>query len=100
DLGPVKGACEPRCERVLETALVLRDALRTLGMPCYAKTTGSRGIHVYVPIARGPTQKEVWEFAKALSHSLASLNPKLVTAEYVVSRRPQGRVLVDYTQNP
>ena len=36
----------------------------------YAKTTGSRGIHVYVPIVRGPTQKQVWTFAKELARAL------------------------------
>src|SRR4051812_21873955 len=39
---------------VLETALVVREALDHFGMPSFAKTTGSRGIHVYVPIVRGP----------------------------------------------
>ncbi|HEY3122360.1 MAG TPA: non-homologous end-joining DNA ligase [Vicinamibacteria bacterium] len=99
DLDPVKGAVETPFDKVRETALVVRDALQTLDMPCYAKTTGSRGIHVYVPIVRGPTQRDVWEFAKAFSHSLAALRPQLITAEYRVSRRPAGRVLVDYNQN-
>jgi bifunctional non-homologous end joining protein LigD len=65
----------------------------------YAKTTGSRGIHIYVPIRRGPTQKEVWTVAKALAKTLAAADPDLITAEYRVSRRPPGRVLVDYNQN-
>jgi bifunctional non-homologous end joining protein LigD len=99
DLDPVKGKQQPPFERVCEAALLLREALSRLEMPCYAKTTGSRGIHVYVPIVRGPTQKTVWEVAKALSHSLAALRPSLLTAEYRVARRPQGRVLVDYNQN-
>jgi bifunctional non-homologous end joining protein LigD len=68
-------------------------------MPAYAKTTGSRGIHVYVPIVRGPNQKDVWSFAKRFAMSLEALHPSLVTAEYRISRRPQGRVLVDYNQN-
>jgi bifunctional non-homologous end joining protein LigD len=68
-------------------------------MPCLAKTTGSRGIHVYVPIVRGPTQKEVWTFAKSFSQSLAILRPQLVTAEYRLEKRPARRVLVDYNQN-
>src|SRR5881398_689104 len=68
-------------------------------MPSYAKTTGSRGIHVYVPIVRGPTQKQVWTFAKDLAQSLARLHPKVITAEYRVAKRPKGRVLMDYNQN-
>ena len=54
---------------VLETALLVRDALSSLKITSYAKTTGSRGIHVYVPIARGPLQKQVWVFAKTFSQS-------------------------------
>jgi bifunctional non-homologous end joining protein LigD len=96
DLDPVGPVPFPR---VLETALVLREALTALDMPSYAKTTGSRGVHVYVPIVRGPTQKEVWEFAKALSLELAARNPKLITGEYRMAHRPAGRVLVDYNQN-
>lgn len=84
---------------VLETALHIRDALATLKITSYAKTTGSRGIHVYVPIARGPLQKQVWSFAKAFSQELAARNPKLITAEYRVAKRPPGHVLVDYNQN-
>jgi bifunctional non-homologous end joining protein LigD len=96
DLDPVKGA---GFEQVRETALVLREALDRLGMPSYPKSTGSRGIHVYVPIVRGPTQKEVWGVAKALAGTLAAAHPRLITAEYRVARRPAGRVLVDYNQN-
>lgn len=86
-------------EQVLETALVVREALTSLGMTAYPKTTGSKGVHVYVPIVRGPLQKQVWTFAKALARELASGHPALITAEYRVARRPPGRVLVDYNQN-
>lgn len=96
DLDPVPGA---DFKRVRETALVVRDVLQQLQMPCYAKTTGSKGIHIYVPIVRGPTQKEVWTFAKSLAQSLEAAHPKLITAEYRVAKRPHGRVLVDYNQN-
>ena len=85
--------------KVIETALLLRQGLESLKMPCYAKTTGSKGIHVYVPIERGPTQKQVWGFAKEFSHALAAQAPQLITAVYTVSKRPRGRVLVDYNQN-
>jgi len=86
-------------DQVRETGLVVRDALDTLKIPSVVKTTGSKGLHVYVPIVRGPLQKDVWTFAKALAQELAARNPKLITAEYKVARRPHGRVLVDYNQN-
>jgi len=86
-------------EQVLEAARVVHEALDTLKMPAYPKTTGSKGIHVYVPIVRGPIQKEVWTFAKALAQELASRHPSLMTSEYRVAKRPQGRVLIDYNQN-
>jgi bifunctional non-homologous end joining protein LigD len=84
---------------VLEAALLVHEALESLGMPTFVKTTGSKGVHVYVPIVRAPTQKEVWTFAKALAQTLAASHPKLLTAEYRVAKRPRGRVLVDYNQN-
>jgi len=86
-------------ERVLETALIVKEALDVLKMPAYVKTTGSKGLHVYVPIVRGPEQKDVWTFAKALAVELAARHPALMTAQYKVANRPKGRVLVDYNQN-
>ena len=86
-------------EQVLESAQILHEALEALGMPAFPKTTGSKGIHVYVPIVRGPVQKDVWRFAKALAQELASRHPALMTSEYRVAKRPEGRVLVDYNQN-
>ena len=52
DLDPGPGA---DFDKVREVALHVRDILGALKMPTYAKTTGSKGIHVYVPIVRGPT---------------------------------------------
>jgi len=96
DLDPVVGA---PFARVIEAARVVRDALETLGMTPLVKTTGSTGLHLYVAIERGPLQKDVWTFAKALAQTLAAQHPKLLTAEYIVAKRPRGRVLVDYNQN-
>ena len=96
DLDPVPGAT---FAKVIDAALVVRDALETLGMTPLVKTTGSKGLHLYVAIERGPLQKEVWTFAKALAQTLAAQHPKLLTAEYIIAKRPRGRVLVDYNQN-
>ena len=96
DLDPVPDA---DFSKVRATALLVHEALDSLKMPSYAKTTGSKGIHVYVPIARGPTQKEVWTFAKEFARLMEARDPKLVTAQYKIAKRPMGRVLVDYNQN-
>ena len=96
DLDPGPGAT---FDHVREAALIVRDALEGLKMKPLVKTSGSRGMHVYVPIVRGPLQKVVWTFAKALAVTLASRNPALMTAEYRKEKRPKGRVLVDYNQN-
>jgi bifunctional non-homologous end joining protein LigD len=96
DLDPGDGAT---FAQVRETALVVHEALDTLGMKPLVKTSGSKGLHVYVPIVRGPIQKAVWTFAKALAVELASRHPTLMTSEYRVANRPKGRVLVDYNQN-
>jgi bifunctional non-homologous end joining protein LigD len=96
DLDPVKGAS---WEQLLETASVVHDALETLKFPSLIKTTGSRGFHIYVPIERGPTQKQVWAVAKKFANTLAVLRPELITAEYRIAKRPNKRVLVDYNQN-
>jgi bifunctional non-homologous end joining protein LigD len=96
DLDPGEGAT---FAQVREAALIVRDALDTLGMMPLVKTSGSKGLHVYVPIVRGPVQKAVWTFAKALAVELASRNRALMTSEYRVANRPKQRVLVDYNQN-
>lgn len=96
DLDPGAGAT---FQQVLETALAVRSELSELKIPSYAKTSGSRGIHIYVPICRGPKQKQVWGFAKELARSLAAKFPNLITAEYRIAKRPAKHVLVDYNQN-
>ena len=96
DLDPARGATFAKAR---ETAMVVRDALEGLGMKPMVKTSGSEGLHLYVAIARGPTQKEVWTFAKQLAKRLEKEHPRLITTEFLVADRPRGRVLVDYNQN-
>jgi bifunctional non-homologous end joining protein LigD len=96
DLDPGDGTT---FEQASECGLIVREALTTLGMTPYVKTTGSRGLHVYVALKRGPTQDVVHTFAKALATELATRNPKLMIVGYKVSARPKGRVVVDYKQN-
>lgn len=96
DLDPGEGV---PFAQVRQSALLVRETLVALGMKPLAKTTGSRGIHVYVPIVRGPDQKVVWTVAKVLADDLARRHPALMTTAYRLATRPKGRVLVDYNQN-
>ena len=96
DLDPVEGTSFATVRAV---ALAVRAGLEELGMRPIAKTSGSKGIHVYVAIVRGPTQKDVWTFAKAFAQAMERVHPAIATAEYRVAKRPPGRVLVDYNQN-
>jgi bifunctional non-homologous end joining protein LigD len=96
DLDPVEPAS---FGDVRKTALRVRDYLTERRVDSYAKTTGSRGIHIYVAIERGPLQKEVWRVAKRIAFELAKQYPDEITAEYRIAQRPAGRVLVDYNQN-
>jgi len=84
---------------VREAALIVGDVLRGLGMKPLAKTSGSKGVHVYVAIERNLTQHEVWEIAKEIGHQMARAHPDVLTAEYRVAKRPDRHVLVDYNQN-
>jgi bifunctional non-homologous end joining protein LigD len=96
DLDPGEGAT---FAQVRETALIVRETLESIRMKPLAKTSGSKGMHVYVPIVRGPEQGFVLQFAKTLAIELASRYPRLMTSEYRRANRPHGRVLVDYNQN-
>jgi bifunctional non-homologous end joining protein LigD len=97
DLDPVDEDAD--FKKVIETALIVHQELDALKLPNYAKTTGSRGIHVYVPIVRGPLQKEVWAFAKSFAIAVAQKHSDLITSEYRIAKRPKAHVLVDYNQN-
>ena len=84
---------------VREAALIVGDVLRGMGMKPFVKTTGSRGVHIYVAIQTGPTQHEVWAIAKEIGLQIARAYPDVLTAEYRIARRPDRHVLVDYNQN-
>jgi bifunctional non-homologous end joining protein LigD len=96
DLDPVAPA---EFAHVRQAALLLKAYLDERKVESFPKTTGSRGIHVYVPINRNPIQKDVWTVAKKIAFELARKFPAAITAEYRITLRPPGRVMVDYNQN-
>jgi bifunctional non-homologous end joining protein LigD len=94
DLDPSEGAT---FEDVIQVAVLVRDALDVLGLESLPKTSGSRGIHVLVPISRRHGYDEVREFAGIVAGALARAHPGLVTTEWTKAKR-KG-VLVDANQN-
>lgn len=74
NLDPTPGAS---FEQVLEAALRVRKALDQLEIQSYVKTSGSRGLHIYVPIVRGPLPEEVWRFSMALARGLETKHPNV-----------------------
>ena len=115
DLNPWYGLCETRDQpdylhfdldpnespfsAVREAALIVRDALTAMGMKPLVKTSGGKGMHVYVGIKRGPVQHDVWRLAKTIAFELAKAHKDVLTAVYKKADRPKDRVLVDYNQN-
>jgi bifunctional non-homologous end joining protein LigD len=79
-------------------ALLLRGMFEGLGLECFAKTSGSKGMQVYVPINGDATFAQTKSFAKAVAELLAREEPGLVVARQTKSAR-KGKVLVDWSQN-
>ena len=73
DLDPSDGA---GFDLVRKAGLIVRDALTTLGMKPYVKTSGSRGLHVYVPIVRGPLQERRAELHQGAGHGAGGPEPE------------------------
>ena len=94
DLDPSEGS---GFEEVIEVAQLVRQTLEVLELESFPKTSGSRGIHVLVPVARRHGFDEVREFAGIVAGALARAHPGLVTTEWTKAKR-RG-VLVDANQN-
>jgi bifunctional non-homologous end joining protein LigD len=96
DLDPGEGA---GFDRVLDVARWVKDELDHLGVPGVPKTSGSRGLHIYIPLPPRTT----YETGQLLCHLVATIvsakHPKTATIERMVKRRPRGTVYVDYLQN-
>jgi bifunctional non-homologous end joining protein LigD len=83
--------------QAIRVAHLVREALDTLELRSYVKTSGADGIHVLVPIARRYSYPEAYELAERVSRALEAENPGLVTTEWLKKKR-RG-VLVDHRQN-
>jgi bifunctional non-homologous end joining protein LigD len=79
-------------------ALQVKEGLDALKLDSYAKTSGSRGIHVFVPLRSGPDAGEVLAFASAFAARVAAANPKDLTVEHSIAARGR-RVYLDPFRN-
>jgi bifunctional non-homologous end joining protein LigD len=94
DLDPSEGAT---FENVVDVARLVKDTLDLLELESFPKTSGSRGIHVLVPIARRHEFSEAREFAAIVGSALERTHPGLVTTAW--SKAKRKGVLVDANQN-
>lgn len=83
---------------VKKAAVQMRDLLEGLGLSTFLKTTGSRGLHVVVPLRRESTYETVRTFADDVAKLLADRHPKKLTIEYRKNKR-MGRIFIDVGRN-
>jgi bifunctional non-homologous end joining protein LigD len=95
DLDPGAPADVVTCGRV---ALLIRDALDHVGLKAWAKTSGSKGLQLYLPVHARVTYAETRPFALSIATVLERAYPDLVLSSQERSRRG-GKVLIDWSQN-
>jgi len=84
--------------RVVEAAHAMRGFLRDLGLESFVKTTGGKGLHLYVPIQRRHDWAEAKAFTKAIASAVSRAAPDEYTDNMAKTRRT-GRIYVDYLRN-
>lgn len=95
DLDPGEGAGLMQC---CEVALLARDLLATRDLVAKPVTSGSKGLHLYVPLDGSLSSDDATGLAKEIAEELQAVHPKLVTATMTKARRT-GKVFFDWSQN-
>jgi bifunctional non-homologous end joining protein LigD len=85
--------------RVIEVAALVKGELDRPGLRGVAKTSGSTGLHVLVPLPRRATYETAAEIAEEVASRVAAARPEIATVERAIDRRPPGTVYVDHLQN-
>ena len=96
DLDPGQGV---GFEIICEAALCVKEVLNRFGLESYAKTSGSRGMHVYVPIKPVHSYEQVADFAEQAATLVAREMPEAATVERSLKKRKRGQIYVDHMQN-
>jgi bifunctional non-homologous end joining protein LigD len=96
DLDPMPDA---PFSRVLDVAQWVRDELAALGATGYPKTSGSEGLHVFIPLPPGTPYEAGLIYCQIVATMVAAKHPKAATVERAVRARASDAVYVDYLQN-
>ncbi|MDF2529821.1 MAG: hypothetical protein K0Q57_701, partial [Gammaproteobacteria bacterium] len=83
---------------IIECAKVLKTGLETIGLQSFVKTSGKKGLHVFVPIKRGHDWQTVKVFSKAMAHKMTEIAPDKYIATISKAKR-EGKILIDYLRN-
>ncbi len=94
DLDPAKNTFN----QVIEAANVTHDILKSMGITCYPKTSGSTGIHIYIPLGAKYTYEQSKEFARVIATLVHHQIPKYTSIERIVKAR-KGKMYIDFLQN-
>jgi len=86
-------------KNVLEVALVCKEVLDEIGLPAFPKTSGSSGIHIYLPLKPKHDFRKVAAIAEALAAEVARRAPKIATVQRSLAKRQKQQVYVDALQN-
>ncbi|HEX5888777.1 MAG TPA: non-homologous end-joining DNA ligase [Pyrinomonadaceae bacterium] len=95
DLDPKKAPWE----NVLQVALKVKEVADEIGLEVFPKTSGSSGLHVYMPLKPKNDYEQVAEFARLFATEVARRAPKIATVERTIAKRAATQVYVDWMQN-
>jgi len=95
DLDPKKAPWE----NVLQVALVVKEVADEIGLEVFPKTSGSSGLHIYVPLKPTNGYEKAAEFARLFATEVAQRAPKIATVERMIAKRASTQVYVDWMQN-
>ena len=96
DLDPMP---EASFDTVLDVACRLHDELDRLGVPSFAKTSGSEGLHIFIPLPPGSPYEAGMIFCQIVATVVAAAHPRAATIERMVKKRSADAVYIDYLQN-
>jgi bifunctional non-homologous end joining protein LigD len=96
DLDPGKGV---GFEKVIGVARWIGEYLKKAKYPALIKTSGSRGIHIFVPMPPRTTYEKAQQFARTIAEETAEEHPKEATIQRMIAKRPRDTVYVDFLQN-